>query len=815
MTGISRQVAARVGGVLTGASILFVGGALIVAAPAFADNGPHVSNFGVTALGSGPDGCAKCHRLHSGSTADFLLTQAQETLCMSCHGSTGTGASTAVDIGVQYSSTSDRTTVVGALRGGGFTSARLGAGESTRTLTVSGGGNKPGFVIPALAAGEASTSEHGLDETSTVWGNGQVVNVALTSATASGTAITYTTATAHGLVVGSRVAVSNNATEAFNIAGYVASVPTTTTFTLTSGAAAGGPSAGGNVGVQGKIQTTGTSATLECGSCHDPHGNNSYRILKPVGATTSGGTTLFQAPLLLSKAEAVTDAFDPTLYAWKYTLKAVTTLGNLVPGQQVIIAGLTNFNVSPSLTYSASAPKNLVTSVDTSAVPPTFTISGQSSAPATETTTTATVAYGQPNAIINATTDATAGADGTYIEYTTLGRHGLVPGQKVTVAGVTGTSAQGFNATRKTISSVTAGNVFRVAFTVPKLTTYTYVASSSASPSSGYIYGVPDALGAVGVTSASAAGGTMTYVTTLPHGLTAGQSVTVSGVSDAAYNVTGTIAAVNSATTFTIAGAGAGAATGGSVVVNNTVVPTVANVAVTLNSATGNYETTYYLSAASGLNAGQTVKITGTTDAGAYDGTFAIASISGSTSSTPTDPLTFTVISPAQAAAVSKKASSGAITLLTGGGRGSRVYATANYWRIDDHSYTGVANNVGNMGNSATAMTQVTSTQSGMILNVSQWCSTCHTRYFAASGARKYNSGDAIFKFRHRSESPGEGNPNCLQCHVAHGSNSVMDGTFSSALTNPGDPNGTGTADSRLLRMDNRGICAMCHTTQG
>jgi hypothetical protein len=108
---------------------------------------------------------------------------------------------------------------------------------------------------------------------------------------------------------------------------------------------------------------------------------------------------------------------------------------------------------------------------------------------------------------------------------------------------------------------------------------------------------------------------------------------------------------------------------------------------------------------------------------------------------------------------------------------------------------------------------------SAFINNVSQWCSTCHTRYLAASNSKRFASGDPIYTYRHTSNNAGEDNPNCIQCHVAHGSNATMTGAFSMNLNNPGDSsanNNSGSADpgdSRLLRVNNRGVCLLCHNT--
>jgi len=95
------------------------------------------------------------------------------------------------------------------------------------------------------------------------------------------------------------------------------------------------------------------------------------------------------------------------------------------------------------------------------------------------------------------------------------------------------------------------------------------------------------------------------------------------------------------------------------------------------------------------------------------------------------------------------------------------------------------------------------------IENVSKWCSNCHTRYLAPSGsAQNTPSGDAIFTWRHTTEYLSH-RPQCITCHVAHGSNAAMEGRTHEVKW----PDGTGgsgsatQADSRLLRIDNRGVC--------
>jgi predicted CXXCH cytochrome family protein len=125
----------------------------------------------------------------------------------------------------------------------------------------------------------------------------------------------------------------------------------------------------------------------------------------------------------------------------------------------------------------------------------------------------------------------------------------------------------------------------------------------------------------------------------------------------------------------------------------------------------------------------------------------------------------------------------------------SHLYTTNNYWVQSDAKAP------------------------AFISNVAEWCSTCHTRYLASSPSQgavtasmqsRANSGDAIFTYRHTSSKDSR---NCITCHVSHGSNAAT-GPQSSVLRNPDGsaaPGDQNTGDSRLLRIDNRGTCLMCH----
>jgi predicted CXXCH cytochrome family protein len=131
----------------------------------------------------------------------------------------------------------------------------------------------------------------------------------------------------------------------------------------------------------------------------------------------------------------------------------------------------------------------------------------------------------------------------------------------------------------------------------------------------------------------------------------------------------------------------------------------------------------------------------------------------------------------------------------------AKVYTTGNYWLSGDTNVpvdaTATLTGTAKTGDLAA---------DGYINNVANWCTTCHTRYLAGSGSYKTATGDNNFQYKHRSDANYKGGAaNCITCHVSHGSNAAAGGGL-----NPGDTPVVG-ADSRLLRVDNRGTCSMCH----
>jgi predicted CXXCH cytochrome family protein len=250
---------------LAGAAAMPPAGTLLwlfaTALPALADGGPHVAgaNNGATTLTA--DTCAGCHRAHTAQGEFLLQAPSIEALCLTCHGSAGAGATTDVTLGIQFWTSGavgspgqdpgSATAVAGALRSGGFLSARIGAGSDPLDAYRPSRISLPrwdgisgqvetwfGALVPVIAAGQPTTSAHlELDgagpvaATHTAWGNGPIGS-----------------------------------------------------------------------------SSVGPEVELECTSCHNPHGNGNYRILVPVPApaVVSGVFTPVATP-----GVAVTDATAP------------------------------------------------------------------------------------------------------------------------------------------------------------------------------------------------------------------------------------------------------------------------------------------------------------------------------------------------------------------------------------------------------------------------------------------------------------------------------------------------------------------------
>ncbi len=134
-------------------SLLVLAMMLFISGVASANGGPHGDYTATT------DACAGCHRAHTASSDNLLMADSTYDLCVSCHGSSGTGANTNVDDGVYVDgrapSKDDGTPDGAALLGGGFVNYNGAAVTSTHDPTgvenqAWGAGNERG-VLAAIS----------------------------------------------------------------------------------------------------------------------------------------------------------------------------------------------------------------------------------------------------------------------------------------------------------------------------------------------------------------------------------------------------------------------------------------------------------------------------------------------------------------------------------------------------------------------------------------------------------------------------------------------------------------------------------------
>ncbi len=222
-------------------TLLLAGGAVwlfLAAIPVFADGGPHIAALNSGTSGLTADSCAGCHRAHTAQGPLLLNAADTEALCFTCHGSSGLGATTDVQGGVQYALGSPNvrgTAVVGALRNGGFVSTHIWTSQGARLAYQADPTHvRQRPLVAATSGATAVTSTH-LNNAGTgiAWGNGPI------SATAD----------------------------------------------------------------------LGATVTIECTTCHNPHGNGNYRILNPlpvpaavVSGTWSTGTAVYVTDAALPPA---------------------------------------------------------------------------------------------------------------------------------------------------------------------------------------------------------------------------------------------------------------------------------------------------------------------------------------------------------------------------------------------------------------------------------------------------------------------------------------------------------------------------------
>ena len=234
-------------------ALLVAGGAVwlfLAAIPALADGGPHVAPANSGVSTLTADNCAGCHRAHTAQGALLLAEPDEEALCLSCHGAAGAGSAVDVENGIQYT-------------------------VATRDVTspVLGALRGGGFVEARINSGDPYRNRYGDAETAhpSVYGFDKKVGVL-----AAGDPVT----SAHiKLADASAVTLQDTA--------------------WGNGA--------WNSGV-------GPAVGLSCGSCHNPHGNGQYRILKPIPDPATGEIVMpGTGPVAVTDGPATTETRNYTV----------------------------------------------------------------------------------------------------------------------------------------------------------------------------------------------------------------------------------------------------------------------------------------------------------------------------------------------------------------------------------------------------------------------------------------------------------------------------------------------------------------------
>lgn len=325
-------------------ALLIVGGALwlfVGALTVMADGGPHNLSDNSGTAGLAGD-CASCHRAHTAQAPD-LLREELPGLCTNCHN--GTKATTDVMNGVQYVPTGtagvyQTTSVLGALRGGGFQYALIDSSNAARlmyggtqvitiegaptggtfTLTFDGQTTAP-ITYPAtatevrdalVALTTIGTSTTYTSSTSATY----MSQAAIYNVTVSGSGPTYTVNFQNEMRIAEQPLFTGDASAVSGATGISVADTTATRSTAAVGVlATGAPTTSTHAGTgtvwgNGEVDSgVGPEVDLDCAKCHNPHGNGMYRILqtKP-GEDWVGLGTGFEEPL---QAVEVQDVPNP------------------------------------------------------------------------------------------------------------------------------------------------------------------------------------------------------------------------------------------------------------------------------------------------------------------------------------------------------------------------------------------------------------------------------------------------------------------------------------------------------------------------
>jgi predicted CXXCH cytochrome family protein len=362
--------------------------------------------------------------------------------------------------------------------------------------------------------------------------------------------------------------------------------------------------------------------------------------------------------------------------------------------------------------------------------------------------------------------------------------------------------------------------------------------------------GIPTGVNAAWTASLFDAGvvNATTFRTVASNGLNVGDTVTISGNSQATANVTGVVASVPASNTFTLTGVTiTGTGTGGTVTrsaalgvkVTDSNVDSDNDPTNGIDLATKNYTVIQapgpgYLLYAAQVTTGPLTgdylhrvvpwnALTGT-NADAPNGIPAAVGtqpafndqINAWCSTCHTRYLANqnpTNTSGAVANSWGTPRAAGAVIGVTDVTAGAVFTAPSHGFVVGDKVYLNQTNATPNIGVPAETYTVAT------VPTTSTFTLTDVTSATAASGLTNtfVRKVDATYMYQHRVRSDRA----CTTCHVTHGSNAVMEDTNPTLAGNQGYsstytyPNGTASASSRLLKVGNRGTCQMCHDPTG
>ena len=391
-------------------------------------------------------------------------------------------------------------------------------------------------------------------------------------------------------------------------------------------------------------------------------GSNTLTLTQPaayIGTTTIGGGTL-----VLSGAGALTGTASVTVVPTAYAelaganLVTVTVANNFVPGQTVTIANAVPATYNGTYAVQSAVPGsftyyNPTTGIAAGTTFGTVTASSLTGTPVTTAVQTLNTIPSFPAVAlpVGALTEAVN-------VVTVVAANNFIPGQSVTITGVTPTAYNGtYTITAATSAQFTytnptaglgASTTVGAASVMPAaLQTFTLSFNNQTTAPITLVPTVTPATGAI-----SQGGNTVTV--NVPNNFTAGQNVTIAGVAPNGFNGTFTILTA-STTNFTYFNPAAGlaastttgtasvmpaaiqAALGNLPAIGASAASTVAAVAVPGATESGN-TVTITTTAAHGFLPGQLVNVTGV--AAGYNGVFEIMTVPSTTTFTYESPTT-------------------------------------------------------------------------------------------------------------------------------------------------------------------------------